>query len=75
MNELSNKKNITPHVTGDEPIAEAIEVDKTIRVFTVSVIIVGICLAVMGIFFMSCGLFHVNSVGEALLTFNSNLFS
>ncbi len=75
MNELLNKKNTIPHGSEDAPSPETIEVDSAIRVSTISMIIVGICLAVMGIFFISCGLFHVSSVGEALLTFDSNLFS
>lgn len=75
MNKMFYKKNSKLHISEETPPPETTEVSKTIRVSIVSVILVGICLALIGIFFMSCGLFHVSSVGEALLTFDSNLFS
>lgn len=74
MNKSSDKKNATPQITGCEPTPETIEVDITIHVFTVSATLVGVCLTVIGIFFMSRRLSHIKSFGEMLIAFDSLLF-
>ena len=57
-----------------EPSREAINVDITIHVFTVSATLVGVCLTVIGIFIMSRRLSHVRSMGELLLAFDALIF-
>jgi hypothetical protein len=74
MNKLSNKKKAVPHASPCDPSPESIEVDITIHVFTVSATLVGVCLTVIGIFFMSRRLSHVKSFGEVLIAFDALLF-
>lgn len=57
-----------------EPSPEAVEVDITIHIFTVSATLVGVCLTVIGIFIMSRRLSHVRSYGEVLLALDALLF-
>lgn len=57
-----------------EPSSESIDVDITIHVFTVSATLVGVCLTVIGILFMSRRLSNVKSFGEVLTAFDALLF-
>lgn len=57
-----------------EPSREAIDVDITIHVFTVSATLVGVCLTVIGVFIMSRRLSHVRSFGEELVAVDALVF-
>ncbi len=74
MNKLSDHKNSALHSNQCRPTPETIEVDITIHVFTVSATLVGVCLTVIGIFFMSRRLSHIKSFGEVLIAFDALLF-
>ena len=57
-----------------EPSKEFVEVDITIHVFSVSATMVGVCLTVIGLFFISRRLSHVKSFGEKMLALDALLF-
>ncbi|NVN98038.1 MAG: hypothetical protein HXX17_01855 [Geobacteraceae bacterium] len=72
--ETARKKKSVSHKPRPEPSSEAIDVDITIHVFTVSATLVGVCLTVIGIFIMSRRLAHVKSFGEVLLAIDAFFF-
>jgi hypothetical protein len=71
---LTKKRNSVSRASQCDPSPEFIEVDITIHVFTVSATLVGVCLTVIGIFFMSRRLSHVKSFGEVLIAIDALLF-
>jgi len=71
---LANNKKIAPHAQNCESTRETIDLDITIHVFTVSATLVGVCLTVIGIFFLSRRLSNVKSFGEVLLACDAFMF-
>ena len=71
---MVNEKKPVLHPSPQDPSHEAVEVDITIHVFTVSATLVGVCLTVIGIFIMNRRLSHVKSYGEELLALDALLF-
>ncbi|EHP87834.1 hypothetical protein GeomeDRAFT_1072 [Geobacter metallireducens RCH3] len=57
-----------------EPSKEAVEIDITVHIFTVSATLVGVCLTVISLLIISRKLSHVKSLGEDLLAFDALLF-